>query len=154
MYTLIYSVNSCLLSRICVRSSKVRFSRLNGPHKFLTSSRNLSTENSFLRNCHVNFKITNRKQLLERSVSRINSIGHRFFATKSPDDEPVQPPHQDEQNFNSQLPATVAVPEVWPHVPVIAINRNIVFPRFLKLIEVSNYLNINTAYVMLFYVIN
>ncbi|XP_041980919.1 lon protease homolog, mitochondrial [Aricia agestis] len=40
--------------------------------------------------------------------------------------------------FSSQLPATVAVPEVWPQVPVIAINRNPVFPRFIKLIEVSN----------------
>lgn len=43
-----------------------------------------------------------------------------------------------EDDFNSQLPATVAVPEVWPHVPVIAINRNIVFPRFIKLIELTN----------------
>ncbi|CAH2238807.1 jg7741 [Pararge aegeria aegeria] len=40
--------------------------------------------------------------------------------------------------FSSQLPATVAVPEVWPQVPVIAINRNPVFPRFIKLIEISN----------------
>lgn len=37
---------------------------------------------------------------------------------------------------NQHLPATVAVPEVWPHVPVIAIRRNPVFPRFIKLIEV------------------
>lgn len=34
------------------------------------------------------------------------------------------------------LPAPVAVPEVWPHLPVIAINKNLVFPRFIKLIEV------------------
>ncbi|CAH2049591.1 unnamed protein product, partial [Iphiclides podalirius] len=39
---------------------------------------------------------------------------------------------------NVILPATVAVPEVWPQVPVIAINRNPVFPRFIKLIEISN----------------
>lgn len=38
----------------------------------------------------------------------------------------------------ASLPATVVVPEVWPHVPVIAINRNPVFPRFIKLIELSN----------------
>ncbi|MPC52178.1 Lon protease, mitochondrial [Portunus trituberculatus] len=36
------------------------------------------------------------------------------------------------------LPATMAVPEVWPNVPVIAINRNPVFPRFIKIIEVSH----------------
>lgn len=36
------------------------------------------------------------------------------------------------------LPATVVVPEVWPNVPIIAINRNPVFPRFIKLVEVTN----------------
>lgn len=36
------------------------------------------------------------------------------------------------------LPATMAVPEVWPNVPVIAINRNPVFPRFIKIIEISD----------------
>ncbi|XP_065572832.1 lon protease homolog, mitochondrial-like [Artemia franciscana] len=38
----------------------------------------------------------------------------------------------------SQLPAALTVPEVWPHVPVIAINRNPVFPRFIKIVEISN----------------
>ena len=37
------------------------------------------------------------------------------------------------------LPATKTVPEVWPNVPVIAINRNPVFPRFIKIIEVLNF---------------
>lgn len=37
----------------------------------------------------------------------------------------------------SDLPATVAVPEVWPHLPVIAIPKDPVFPRFLKIVEVS-----------------
>ncbi|XP_066944858.1 lon protease homolog, mitochondrial-like isoform X2 [Macrobrachium rosenbergii] len=36
------------------------------------------------------------------------------------------------------LPATMSVPEVWPNVPVIAINRNPVFPRFIKIIEISD----------------
>ncbi|XP_046395848.1 lon protease homolog, mitochondrial isoform X2 [Ischnura elegans] len=36
------------------------------------------------------------------------------------------------------LPATVIVPEVWPNVPLIAVNRNPVFPRFIKMIEISN----------------
>lgn len=34
------------------------------------------------------------------------------------------------------LPASVVVPENWPHLPVIPISRNPVFPRFIKLIEV------------------
>ncbi|XP_069696846.1 lon protease homolog, mitochondrial-like isoform X2 [Periplaneta americana] len=36
------------------------------------------------------------------------------------------------------LPATVVVPEVWPQLPLIAISRNPVFPRFIKLIEITN----------------
>ncbi|GLV31920.1 Lon protease [Carabus blaptoides fortunei] len=54
------------------------------------------------------------------------------------DGEGVSQQNRNEEEFNTQLPATVAVPEVWPHVPVIAINRNLVFPRFIKLIEVTN----------------
>ena len=40
--------------------------------------------------------------------------------------------------YPTSLPATVVVPEVWPHVPVVAINRHPVFPRFIKLIELTN----------------
>ncbi|XP_075209800.1 lon protease homolog, mitochondrial isoform X2 [Lycorma delicatula] len=36
------------------------------------------------------------------------------------------------------VPATVVVPEVWPHVPLIALSGNPVFPRFTKVIEVSD----------------
>lgn len=38
----------------------------------------------------------------------------------------------------THLPATVAIPEVWPHLPIIATRRNPVFPRFMKILEVSN----------------
>lgn len=43
----------------------------------------------------------------------------------------------DDDTKSSHLPATVAVPEVWPHLPVIAIRNNPIFPRFMKLVEVS-----------------
>ncbi|KAF5283624.1 hypothetical protein FQA39_LY17273 [Lamprigera yunnana] len=74
-------------------------------------------------------------------ANKQHSVGfYRYFATKdssgSGDDQPPE-----DGNYNSHssaLPATVVVPEVWPHVPVIAVNRNIVFPRFIKLIELSN----------------
>ncbi|KAK3883232.1 hypothetical protein Pcinc_012433 [Petrolisthes cinctipes] len=36
------------------------------------------------------------------------------------------------------LPATMMVPEIWPSVPVIAITRNPVFPRFIKILEVAD----------------
>ncbi|PSN42694.1 Lon protease [Blattella germanica] len=46
--------------------------------------------------------------------------------------------NSDEYPTHHSLPATVVVPEVWPHLPLIAISRNPVFPRFIKLIEISN----------------
>lgn len=74
----------------------------------------------------------------------------RFFSTTrlgnddgSGDDEGKQPKqgtgreNSDEYSTHHSLPATVVVPEVWPHLPLIAVNRNPVFPRFIKLIEVS-----------------
>ena len=44
------------------------------------------------------------------------------------------------QGFSSTpnlMLAPMTVPEDWPQVPVIAIKRNPVFPRFIKMIEVS-----------------
>ncbi|XP_031848713.1 lon protease homolog, mitochondrial isoform X3 [Nomia melanderi] len=63
----------------------------------------------------------------------------RSFATKKfSDREPPSENDGDPLEDPTSLPATVVVPEVWPHVPVIAVNRNPVFPRFIKLIEISN----------------
>lgn len=74
----------------------------------------------------------------------------RFFSTNrlgndgSGDDEGVQNrqgtvrENSDEYSTHHSLPATVVVPEVWPHLPLIAISRNPVFPRFIKLIEIKN----------------
>ncbi|ELU04831.1 hypothetical protein CAPTEDRAFT_155270 [Capitella teleta] len=40
--------------------------------------------------------------------------------------------------MDTLLPALQTVPEVWPKVPVIAVRRHPVFPRFTKIIEVSD----------------
>jgi hypothetical protein len=71
----------------------------------------------------------------KRNFDDSSSVGLRFFSSKDDSDGENRPP--DDDSYNTQLPATVAVPEVWPHVPVIAISRNIVFPRFIKLIELT-----------------
>ncbi|CAK9809588.1 Lon protease homolog, mitochondrial [Anthophora quadrimaculata] len=87
-----------------------------------------------LNECHATFtrNIHNRRQ-----AAAIISI--RSFATKrSNDKDPSNGNNEDDLGDPASLPATVVVPEVWPHVPVIAINRNPVFPRFIKLIELSN----------------
>lgn len=76
--------------------------------------------------------------------SVVRTVGSaRLFSTGNKED----PPEDDgdaklDSPLFSHLPATVAVPEVWPQVPVIAINRNPVFPRFIKLIEVRR-INLN-----------
>lgn len=65
-----------------------------------------------------------------------NLMSFRGFCTKvSDDDEP--PVSETVEYHHTHLPATVAIPEVWPHLPVIAIRRNPVFPRFMKIVEVN-----------------
>lgn len=83
------------------------------------------------------FGILNRNIRYRRECTAILSV--RLFSSKKPD---RLPPNENDaeqsEDYSATLPATVVVPEVWPHVPVIAISRNPVFPRFIKLIELSN----------------
>ncbi|XP_013183730.1 lon protease homolog, mitochondrial isoform X2 [Amyelois transitella] len=79
--------------------------------------------------CNVNYALPMRPAWSARLYSTANKGEPPEEDSEIKDDTPL---------FSSQLPATVAVPEVWPQVPVIAINRNPVFPRFIKLIEISN----------------
>ena len=39
---------------------------------------------------------------------------------------------------NPGVPATQTVPDIWPIVPVIALNKHPVFPKFIKIVEVSD----------------
>ncbi|XP_055383552.1 lon protease homolog, mitochondrial isoform X2 [Condylostylus longicornis] len=69
------------------------------------------------------------------NIASIAPYHIRAFSTKKePDDE--QPINEGENQ--GQVPATVAIPEVWPHLPLVAIRRTPVFPRFMKIIEVTN----------------
>ena len=54
------------------------------------------------------------------------------------------------------LPAIVTVPERWPNVPLIAINRNPVFPRFIKTKQVISqfYLFINLNFIQVIKILN
>lgn len=57
------------------------------------------------------------------------------------DDDPVSTGTTEYMpNKRTQLPITVSIPEVWPHVPIIAVRRNPIFPRFMKILEVSVFL--------------
>ena len=37
------------------------------------------------------------------------------------------------------VPSTVTVPDVWPVLPIIAVNRHPVFPKFIKIIEINDH---------------
>lgn len=71
-----------------------------------------------------------------RSFSQKSSSNNNDDDSKNSDDNAA---HGEDYVVHQALPATVVVPDVWPHVPLIAVNRNPLFPRFIKLIDVSKY---------------
>lgn len=79
----------------------------------------------------------------KNNVSPLSSIklSTSFVPTRLFSNKPnsADDPAAEDAEFqaHTHLPATVAVPEVWPHLPVIATRRNPVFPRFMKIIEVN-----------------
>lgn len=105
-------------------------------HQFLT----LRSPNVLCRR----IEITNKPTFLY-------SLTTKSFCTNKNDAEEVQDQSvvETDTTNEAQLPATVAVPEVWPHVPIIATRRNPIFPRFMKIVEVNillyiyNYINLN-----------
>lgn len=70
----------------------------------------------------------------------------RFFSRKNGDSEDDMMAEGEPElllpDRDSQLPATVAVPDVWPHVPMLAMRRNPLFPRFMKIVEVGDVLHL------------
>lgn len=64
-----------------------------------------------------------------------------FYSTKKNEEDPdvieVEAEAAAPEFLHTHLPATVAIPEVWPYLPCIATSRNPVFPRFMKILEVN-----------------
>ncbi|BFF97144.1 lon protease homolog mitochondrial [Drosophila madeirensis] len=84
-------------------------------------------------------QFTEKVTRLER-FSGATMMSQRFYSRKRDDPDDKKAPASPEVLFDqdSNLPATLAVPDVWPHVPLIAMRRNPLFPRFIKIVEVSN----------------
>lgn len=79
-----------------------------------------------------------QQQLFQR-VSPSTVVSARHFAdSKHDSDDEIEEELVGETPVQTHLPATVAIPEVWPHLPLIATRRNPVFPRFMKILEVSD----------------
>lgn len=117
-------------------NSRIYVTRLRTASFSLTSLSRTSDNNVKTRASPKNVVVYN-KLFHSHNVRGILGIDNvfqtRYFSTRPEDDDQ----NVNDDSFSSQLPATVAVPDVWPHLPVIAINRHIVFPRFIKLIEVG-----------------
>ena len=47
-------------------------------------------------------------------------------------------PNDLEVGGNTAIPSTETVPDSWPSVPVIAVNRHPVFPKFIKIVELND----------------
>ena len=74
-------------------------------------------------------------------------IASRYFSSDSSNKEEPEPEEPQQQNEDKIPPdakneqnalSTLQVPDFWPQLPVIAINRNPVFPKFIKMIEITD----------------
>lgn len=80
-----------------------------------------------------------KKPLLSKTVS-LNYLQKYTYATIKDDDDMTVDQIEEETTsdfIHTHLPAAIAIPDIWPHLPVIATKRNPVFPRFMKILEVS-----------------
>lgn len=78
-------------------------------------------------------------ELRKSNAAALSAFSSRFYSTKKDENDEIIEEAEtlsDIPSSNQSLPATVAIPEVWPHLPVIVTKRNPVFPRFMKIIEV------------------
>lgn len=135
------------LLRVVLRNSKLNFfGRSKHLNNNLTSIRQYSINLSsrYSRRCFDGALISSGT-LRASAKNRLPTsflLSSKSFAT-IPDDGSDDNVSDDDRE-SSHLPATVAVPEVWPHLPVIACKNNPVFPRFMKLVEVSFYISVST----------
>lgn len=111
----------------------------------------------YVSSCAINFNVRKHR------VNNLHSIGlqklsaapsfyqSHCYSTKKGDEEAdaieaeaeAETPPND--FIHTHLPATVAVPEVWPYLPCIATSRNPVFPRFMKILEVRDALSTRSS---------
>lgn len=111
------------------------------------SKREIYTKRSQNLNHHSKLRSSSCHGLRGRhsSVNRILTQQRRLFSTDAnSNDGKVPPPEDESPQIEDELPtepktglSATAVPEI-PEVPLIAINKNPVFPQFIKMVEVSN----------------
>ncbi|KAK7871847.1 hypothetical protein R5R35_006441 [Gryllus longicercus] len=137
-----------MITNIACRATYFRYSRLSGiKHNIrLLSNAVHCSDKGF--STKILESVDTRRSFGRNSLyNRSVSVSVRFCSQRSDGsdgEEPRKPKQEsshkggDEYPSHHSLPATVAVPEVWPQLPLIAISRNPVFPRFIKLVEITN----------------
>ncbi|XP_071118803.1 lon protease homolog, mitochondrial-like [Haliotis cracherodii] len=116
-------------------------------HQTISKSANTSNFMKF-NSSALTLKSRAGRTFLEQSRIASATVSSRYFSSSSdkgdgnedgqPAEEETQTPHVQPEPFPMGALTTLAVPEIFPKVPVIAISRNPVFPRFVKMIEVGD----------------
>merc|ERR1719232_2321517 len=71
-------------------------------------------------------------------ISPPKLVTARYFSS-DPNDEPAYPVGDESTGGPAPIvPSTVTVPEDWPVLPIVAVNRHPVFPKFIKIVEVND----------------
>eukprot|EP00092_Neocalanus_flemingeri_P005684 GFUD01006123.1.p2 GENE.GFUD01006123.1~~GFUD01006123.1.p2 ORF type:complete len:916 (+),score=274.37 GFUD01006123.1:51-2798(+) len=118
-----------MLPRLLARST---------PKHYLSSIRSLSAFRSPHPSC-VSLTPTVRPRPFLTSLPQLKYVAPsiaspKYFSSNPNDDEPLYDP----EDGGPSVPSTVTVPDEWPVVPIIAVNRHPVFPKFIKIIEVND----------------
>ncbi|GFR58094.1 LON protease homolog, mitochondrial [Elysia marginata] len=128
----------------CVHSA--RHQSLN---KFLGSSRTLRLHHPLLCSSQFHSGPAFCADVYNINAKRNFSSSGKLYQNKKNDDDDGDPKEESgqESEYGQEMPhnfspvgalTTMSVPEFLPVVPVIAISRNPVFPRFVKMIEVTH----------------
>ena len=110
-----------------------RFSSVIKPHTFQTNFTPSIFNHSNINSMKVSWGYLQRRDFSSQNPN--DSSGNGNPPSSSNPDGPGD--YDPSCPVIHSLPATMTVPDIWPNVPVIAVNRNPVFPRFIKIVEVS-----------------
>jgi len=92
--------------------------------------------------------VFNRRNLLRPLAPRLDGGSliscSRMMSSQDGDDDSKDKNHikieyfDQDQDKTTSLPSTQNIPDEWPVLPVVAVNRHPVFPKFIKIVEVSD----------------
>lgn len=118
-----------------LRGSLIKVAKISEWRNF---SRNIQSISSF----NTKFDLSRQQNYASNKSFRMQPflLQSRYFSSKKKDEEidSIEAEPENSTDFlHTHLPATVAIPEIWPYLPCIAVSRNPVFPRFMKILEVG-----------------